>query len=163
MTMEKYTRCSHCCGQYLRLVSGRDGYNTNHTDDRFCPRCLDVVSKALASVPVKKSVRLKVLFPTVPMLVAEHQKRDQKLAPCFRVFSNEIDMTDPSNKNIVQEVQYETCKFRYSYWTKTGMENGTVHFEAEISDDGSIEPWSFHQRLFEGMQFVAPDGSVRTV
>ncbi len=175
MTMERYTRCWHCRGQYLRLVSGSEGYNTNHTDDRFCPDCLEVVVKALESVPTKKPVRLQVLYPTVAMLVSERERidREQKQKPNLRagfsfpnfrqVFLNEFDLKDMSNHNFVNEVRYETCKFRYSYWTKTGMENGTVSFEAEVSDDGTIVPWGIQECLFKGMQFIAPDGSVRTI
>jgi hypothetical protein len=52
MTTHREHRCGHCGVRYWYQASGH-GCGNNYNDSRFCTDCMQVVSKALSSVPSK--------------------------------------------------------------------------------------------------------------
>lgn len=157
MTSERYVRCSHCRVVYPCLMSGGPGYVTNHTDPRYCPDCLDVVHKALASIPPKfecdwvevSEVSLEqVLAWKRNQDAARQQLRSQGQLVGERVAFPLFDMTGERRERsgIVRgQDEFAGRTFEFRYWVTQDDDTPTdVTIREEVErnlETGELRPW----------------------
>ena len=155
MTMERYHRCQHCQIVYLCLTSGSHGYHTDHRDARYCEECAEVISKALATVPVKfkriwsatKDVTLEQLQTWEKLNNAEQDAKNPNMPRIRRVSSPLFRMDGPHIK-AVQKTEFVRGRdkfsqryFNYRYWE--GEEDEVeITEELELNvETGQTLPW----------------------
>lgn len=76
MTTHKPRRCCHCSTPYRFQASGWGGGQYN--DDRYCPECMEVVTKALKNVKVKFAKRWE---PTTDYTMGQIVEAQDKRIP----------------------------------------------------------------------------------
>lgn len=157
MTMERYTRCSHCRTVYLRLVSGSHGYHTSHRDDRYCPECLAVVREALQHVPPKfecawvetTDVRLEQVLTWEGEAEAEAEElRAQGKIVGRRVTSPLFDLTGQRQERsgiVHGRDGFKGRTFEFRYWVTQDDDTPTdiqIREEVEVNlETGQTRPW----------------------
>lgn len=154
---EAYKRCTHCQTVYLCLLSGHSP-RTKHTDDRFCPDCLEVVRAALREVPRKfEKTRVPATDVTLDQLLAWEQETETEAAAkgglqARRVAFPLFDLTGKKKHHTAfvkgRGQGFTRRTFLYSYWTTEGvidMNDVTIEEEVERNlETGQTRPWGLH-------------------
>lgn len=151
MTTERLKRCVHCGSRYCYQASGHGA--TEYNDGNYCPGCKKAIVDALKSVPpVAKAAWRATRDVSVAQLVEIEMAREQAQQEHHnsgewpivrRVLPGLFDQADPSNHHKQGILQVLGRTYRYEYWTKTGMDAGTVWLQCECGPvSGDVRgPW----------------------
>lgn len=164
MTSFDQRRCVHCGRRYAFQASGGGCFEETN-DDAYCKSCKRVILDALKEVPQKTERDYRYTRDvTVAFLVNLEEKREAELRaegklPWRRCAMPLFNLRDPSDSNRTGYVRHDGRTYLYSYWSKKGMDAGTVRVEVEVDlETGEVTgPWSLTDRWQTRPTFYEPE------
>jgi hypothetical protein len=133
MTMHREKRCWHCQVRYYYQSSGY-GCNEDFNDDKYCPECMEVISKALKTIPKKVE---KVWVPvsevfgdkiTLDILLQWKRERKEEARVKGNIYAERLAFplfdltgkrTEHSGVVFGRGEEFKGYTFEYRYWTKS--------------------------------------------